>query len=443
MLQTILLFASGLLGSAPPPSTERPLLVLPIVGPESSSAALEAELARALRARLGERAVVSVRELDVSVSAERTKDVLGCSDVACFAELLGALGGDWVVGVTLVDAQPLAEVTAILRDLGDPLRAFRVERRAPSLLPARLGGLAVDLADGLCGVAGWAEVGDAAPAAGAGGGSLRLDTAPNGAQLFLNQESIGRAPVHLAGLAAGRYTVRATDIGLRTVTQAIELAPGAVEAMTLALPRLRDWQIGLDLGFGMRDLEIGGDDRAGSLLGLAVGARYQRAVIGPLELGGFAAYQHLEYSAATATDDAYQVFAKRDGAVFGVTASVALHLGMLGLMTVAAAGAPPSEQAQAEEAIAWLEERSTDFSMLSARLRASLGYATPEFLSAGIGVEIGMMSIVHVEVGYAVLLAHPGPFTAGGRRVSDIATHGLAVHVLLGYSAFYRAPQLR
>lgn len=154
-----------------------PILLLPVDGPPAAAVALEAALARTLRHRLGDDAVLSHGELNVTLTAERTKDMLGCDDVACLDDVLGALGGRWAIGITLVEGEPLNEVVLILRDLYDAHRTFRIERRTPSLMPARLDGLAADLATSIAEATGWkspptksaTDLADAPRPAGSGG----------------------------------------------------------------------------------------------------------------------------------------------------------------------------------------------------------------------------------------------------------------------------------
>jgi len=440
----LLALAASSAAAADRPSEDGPLLILPIDGPESAARAFEGELARSLRSRLGQAAITTMAEVDVALSAERTRDVLGCTDVSCLAEILGALGGQWALGVTLVEGETLSDVVVILRDLHDATRTFRLERRTPSLVSARLRDLAEDVAIGIMASAGWqSSTADAAPAA-AGGGTLHINTAPLGARLFLNDDVIGRAPVSLAGLASGSYRLRVADIGYQTFEDTVRIEPGENRTLDLELSLLRDVMVGVAIPFSFRGMSVreAGGAVDGTMITVGAGAWYEREIWGPLQVGGSAGYHWTSFG-RNITDSQSETFSSHHGGYAMVHASAGWFLGLHGLAKFAAAGASTGEErASAEEMLAQLEEVNVDWPMFSVRLRAKLAYFSPAFVSGQLGVELGMMGVMHIDIGWAPLLFRPSlPYERDGVFIEGISTHALAVNIVLGASMHYQDPR--
>ena len=75
-------------------------------------------------------------------------------------------------------------------------------------------------------------------------------------------------------------------------------------------------------------------------------------------------------------------------------------------------------------------------------MRPKLTYQTPAYLHAEIAVELGFLSCLHVELGYAYRLTSPTlPFDREGYRIDSISSHGLSVRVILGWSFYYPDPE--
>jgi len=427
------------------PSAEAPWLLLPVAGPEAASQAFEAELARALRARLGEAGVVTMAEINVSLSAERTKDLIGCTDVACFAEILGALGGRFALAVTLVEGEPLAQVAAILRDLTDASRAFRVERHTPSLMPARLRDLADDIAAGLLQSAGMQAVPIPQANGDASGGSLNIQTLPSGARLFLNSEEIGRSPVELSGLASGRYTVSAGAVGYHSHAQSIELSPGEQRNLDLDLDLLRHWAVGVTFPIGFYSIHLRdplGQPTDGYVDSVGVGALYQHEIAGPLAAGGYAGYHKLSYQAYNPQQETQEIASHR-GVVVGADLSVGGALRASHLIGLSVPDETDREREQREENLQAIEEANLDWPLISVRARAGLTFRSPGLVTAHVGGEIGMLGLIHVQIAWSPLLfADETLLESAGWSVEEIGLSGMAFFVTLGPSFYFPSPKL-
>jgi hypothetical protein len=73
----------------------------------------------------------------------------------------------------------------------------------------------------------------------------------------------------------------------------------------------------------------------------------------------------------------------------------------------------------------------------SVRPRLQLIYQSPAFLSAGLGVEVGLFGVLHMDIAYAPMLLHASlPLRRGGREISELSPHGVMMRVILGYASF-------
>ncbi len=418
------------------PGPTAPLLVLPPDGPAAPAADLQAELARALRARLGATAVLTTAELAASLSAERTKDVLGCDDVACLNELLGALGGRWALALVVTPGPPVGLVTAILRDLEDAGRSFRIERRVLDLVPGRLGGLAESLADALLLSGGWGE--QEAPAAIAGpppGGLLAVRTEPSGALVRVDGRDVGQTPLELAGLTAGTYTVEVRRRGYELDRRELRVPEAGRASLELGLVEHRDWTAMIYFGAGVRSATpVGGAERASFEL-LEGGLEYGRELYGPLRVGGLAGWQLARFSEEGVGAAALHGVAVGGFVDFG---------GCLCMRNVARLASQyastPEERASAEAFLA--ADSSQDFALISGHLRAALMVRSPGFATLELGVRLGMLGVLQVDMLYsALMIGDPRLELDGGLRSGAPDLSGFMVRVGLGYAAFYAEPE--
>jgi hypothetical protein len=112
---------------APAPSVES-LAMMPLrcgFLPADKRAAVDRLLVTALSAR-GAFRVITAADLDALLGLERLKDVAGCTDVGCFADVAGALDARYVAYATLDDLAGAWRFTLTLLDT----RAGQVDARA-------------------------------------------------------------------------------------------------------------------------------------------------------------------------------------------------------------------------------------------------------------------------------------------------------------------------
>lgn len=422
----MVLLVTALLLAAEAPAADSPLLLMPVDGPEASAAAFEAELARALRAKLGADAVVTTTEINLALSAERTKDVLGCDDVACLNEILGALGGRFALGVQLREGTPLSDVTVILRDLSDATRTFRLERRAPSLMPARLEPLATDLVDGILAVTGWSRSEHhetLQPASPRSGSSLEFLSTPTGAAIFLNGDRVGRTPLTLSGLSQGEYRVEIAKRGYELQMARLDLESGVSRQHASTLELERDFAGYLSLGMHGTSADVEGVENG--TLALDVAAGYGRRMWGPVELFGLAGYSRLTLSNAGT--------GARNGFLLGAFAAVSAHLGMLGMVEAAGGetGQIPGDP----------DRDSGDFALVHIRLKSGPVFRSTEGLALESGVEFGMMSFIGLEVFHSRRLLGPSEGTIGDVAYTLPTRNTFGVRLNLGFFGFYVDPE--
>ena len=176
--------------AAPAVAATTTVAILQLNG-NAADQALRDSLVDSLAAELGRQPgfkVVTRSEINAVLGLERLKDGLGCSDMACMAEIGGALGVDRLVGGTLVhQATATGEFFSLTTQLIDARRGEALARKSvtwegrPEGLFQLLPSVVLELVLG--------------PAAAALTGQLVITSTVAGAIVQVNGKEIGRTPI--------------------------------------------------------------------------------------------------------------------------------------------------------------------------------------------------------------------------------------------------------
>lgn len=172
-------------------------------------------------ARLGHN-VVSSADINAMLSLEKQKELIGCSEASCLAEIGGALGVDLMVSGAV---GKLGDTFTMTMTLVNPQRAEVKQRfQGTAGTEAALGATARR------GVA--VLFGRATDLSGAG--IIAVQTEPPGGTVFLDGKAVGAEPIILDNVIAGDHIVSASK-GTLVGKQSILMAAGAVERITIPL----------------------------------------------------------------------------------------------------------------------------------------------------------------------------------------------------------------
>lgn len=215
------------------PTTDRPIASdAEVTSPSKSLAILDfalsgdipPELARTLgdvaaqeAARLGSFQVISQRDVVAQLGHEQTKQLLGCDDSSCYAELSGALNTDLLISgsVSLVESTYLFTMSLI------DVRQSRPVRRASETLPRAT---QAELLDASKRLAHEALTGNKLDTTGV----VRIEVTQPGALVTIGGREIGRSPI--AGsqrLPEGDHTIVVQKDGFVRWESTVTVGPGA------------------------------------------------------------------------------------------------------------------------------------------------------------------------------------------------------------------------
>jgi hypothetical protein len=198
--------------------------------PPESVATLGAIVAEELVAIRGAR-VVGRDDIRAMLALEANKQLAGCDDVSCLAEIGGALGVDYLVAGSV---GMIGEVYVVGLRLIEPQRASVASRVSESFTgrPEQLVGAVRHAARRLTGIDG-------------GAGALALTASEPDASLFLDGKEVGPLPPEgIGALPAGRHSVRLAKPDFADWASDVYVQPGAPTALTAELIPLpsRWWQ---------------------------------------------------------------------------------------------------------------------------------------------------------------------------------------------------------
>jgi hypothetical protein len=156
-------------------------------------------------------AVVSRSDLDAMLGAEKLKDAVGCSDVACMAEIGAAAGVERIVAgsVSRLESGWVVSLQLVNTRFATVENRVTLEWPSTKLEAASLLGAAAELV--------------ALPAATRGPGSLRLAGIPVDAAVSVDGAAKGLGVTQVADLAVGVHTVRVEAPGFETWTTAVAI----------------------------------------------------------------------------------------------------------------------------------------------------------------------------------------------------------------------------
>lgn len=199
---------------------------------EFKAVGLEPRQAKALQATLGSiltaeiaklgYSVMSTADINAMLAFEQQRDLLGCGDASCLAEIGGALGvdllvngtiglvgGTYTVALTLVDSKRAKVKQRFVGNAGtDAVLSATVKRGVGVLFGA---------------------IKDTS-----GSGTIFVKTDPSGATISLDGKEVGVSPTTVDGVAAGDHLVVAT-LGQRRAEATVTLEAEAIERVVLTL----------------------------------------------------------------------------------------------------------------------------------------------------------------------------------------------------------------
>jgi len=172
-------------------------------------------------ARLGHN-VVSTADINAMLSLEKQKELMGCSEISCLAEIGGALGADLMVSGSV---GKLGDVFSLTMTLVDPKKADTKQRfQGTAGTEAALGATAKRGVAVLFGKS--VDLG--------GTGMMVVRTVPHGGTVFLDGKAVGTEPVTLDEVVAGDHELTAAKGSLKGHV-ALALTPGGTERVSIQL----------------------------------------------------------------------------------------------------------------------------------------------------------------------------------------------------------------
>jgi len=166
--------------------------------------------------------VVSSSDINAMLSLEKQKELIGCTEVSCLAEIGGALGVEMMVNGSV---GKLGDVFSLTLALVDTRKAeVRARFQGTAGTEAALGATAKRGVAVLVGKV--VDVG--------GTGMIVVRTIPAGGSVFLDGKAVGTEPITLDEVIAGDHVVSATKSSLKG-TMPLALVSGATERFTIQL----------------------------------------------------------------------------------------------------------------------------------------------------------------------------------------------------------------
>lgn len=170
--------------------------------------------------------VITAADVDSMLSLERKKDLVGCEDTSCLAEIGGALGVDLLISGNIGKLGDTFNVSLVLLDIKKATVRERFTTTAGS--ESLLGGAVTRGVGVLFG----------SERMTGGSGTLLVRTNPPGGQVFVDDKLAGTEPVTIDDLAAGEHTVRGEAPGLLGKSVA-KVQPDQVTRLTVELTATR------------------------------------------------------------------------------------------------------------------------------------------------------------------------------------------------------------
>lgn len=205
-------------------------------------------------------------DLEAIVGFQKIQDVLGCSEVECFADIAGAVGVDILLTGTLLK-DPLSDTYTVLAKVIDTRRVVigeRIEHRVAGGVPALLGS-ANDVIAELFDLSEWLQR--------INGGSIDVRSPNRPISIGIDGETAARQPGIIAGISPGRHDVVVESPGYHALVQEILVRRGEHTVLNATLRPLARLQIvstptGAAVSLDGRDLGV----TPASAIGLHEGA---------------------------------------------------------------------------------------------------------------------------------------------------------------------------